>query len=91
MRALAFERLSPTLAPAHYPELHSAYENMRFAEASPAACFSDNPKARDHFVEQARIEIVRKLDSVQVPQLQRAGPRLAVQQKRARKIRLALR
>ena len=34
---------------------------MRFSEATLAERFPDNPKARDHFVEQASIKIVRKL------------------------------
>lgn len=75
-RALAFERLSPELALTYFPELQGAYENMRSAEASVAERFPDNPKARDHFVAQARSEIVRKLDSGQViePSLQRIEP-----------------
>ncbi len=71
-RALAFEKLPAAEALARHPELQGAYDGLQAAGYAMAERFPDNPKAQSHFVDQARTEILRKLDTGQV--IERADP-----------------
>jgi cell filamentation protein len=66
-RAIAFEVLPEDLATARFPELRVAYDNLDSVRKSLAKQYPDNEKARSHFAQQTRAEIMRKLDSGKLP------------------------
>lgn len=73
-RALAFDKLPEAEALAKYPELDGAYQALRGVRNSLEQRYPDNERAREHFAQQARSEMVRRLDAGEVPALARVRP-----------------
>jgi cell filamentation protein len=66
-RAQAFDKLPEDQALAKHPELRGAYDSLRAMRDSLAQRYPDNEQARKHFADQARAEIVRRLDAGKAP------------------------
>jgi cell filamentation protein len=73
-RALAFDKLPEAEALAKYPELEGVYQALRGVRESLAQRYPDNERARGHFMQQAREEMIRRLDAGKVPALARVRP-----------------
>ncbi len=66
-RALAFDKLPEAEALAKHPELKSAFDGLRETRGVLAERFPGNEKAQAHYFEQARSEVLRRLDTGKAP------------------------
>ena len=80
-RSLAFEQLSEQEALRRHPELRGTFEGLKVLEKALKAKFPDNEQARGHYMTQARVEAVRRLDQgAVIPPLQRQAPAVSKDQ-----------
>lgn len=66
-RAIAFEKLPRNEALRKHPELAVAYQVMDSTQGELSVKYAGQPKAYKHFLDAARAELVRKMDSGALP------------------------